>query len=53
MINKDDIPKLKLITTLLELSKNESKSDYIDIAKGRHKIPRTFKDIIKTAKRIK
>ncbi len=53
MTNKDDIPKLKLITTLLELSKNESKSDYIDIAKGRHKIPRTFKDIIKTAKRIK
>ena len=53
MTNKDDIPKLKLITTLLELSKNESKSDYIDIAKGRNRIPKSFKDIIKTAKRNK
>ena len=49
---KQEIPKFKLITSLLEMVK-ETDNEYIKIAKGKYKIPKTFKDIVKTARRNK
>ena len=45
--------KFQILLKLLEEAKYEAKNEFISIAKGKHSIPKTWKDIIRTAKRNK